>query len=41
MPLMLVILITLDVYPGRSSLPVARRPRKAVVTKNIEKVFTL
>lgn len=33
---MLVILITLAVYPGISLLPVASRPRKAVVTKYIE-----
>lgn len=35
-PLMLEILTTHDVYPSRSSLPFARSPRNAVVTKKIE-----
>ena len=33
---MLVIFMTLDQYPGISSEPLARRPRKAVVMKNID-----
>ena len=37
---MLVIFMTLDQYPGISSEPLARSPRKAVVTKNIDARLT-
>ena len=39
-PLMLVMFITLDQYPCISSEPLASKPRKAVVTKNIDDKLT-
>ena len=38
-PLTLVMLTTEEVQPGTSSLPLARRPRKAVVLKKTEKAL--